>query len=205
MGNDTDKKSWKERLKAIPPQKTIAAVVREINALGIKISDKGLRKQNDKHGILAYSDGLVSIRVDTVLSLNLWKTKDGTPVIDLKKSQENSVELYNKYRAKKTKHEASIKEREDLVAAGELIHKDKLNKLVLAPAIVLQQNVMSSVDKQAEVIIDMVGGDHGKGAAVARDLRLWIKGQLAQAYADTVYQLSIDPVRLPQQTSLIND
>ncbi len=200
------KKTWKERLEAIPPQKTIAALLREIQAIGIKISDKGIRNQNKKHGILVQADGQVSIRVDTVLSLGLWKTVDGDPVIAAQAATSGVIEQYNADRAREMKAKANIKEREDLTEAGDLIHRKHLNDLILAPAIKMQRNhIRPTVPAIAEEIIGMVGGDIGKKHAVERALRMWIAEQVAAAYAGKPYELTIDPVPKQKQASLIDE
>ena len=52
-----EEKTWKEKLSEIPPQKSFSGLLRELNELGVDISYNGLKKQNDKHGIVKKGDG----------------------------------------------------------------------------------------------------------------------------------------------------
>ena len=198
----TTRRLAKKDLEGLPPTKTVSAMLRQLQGLGIDIKDGALRKQIREHDALIKKDGAYHLNVPFALSKYKF-ADDGRPI----DSKDSDIKA-RRERAKLRTEEAvaRIREREDGVAGGELIHKTELNQRVLAPAILLQRNIMSDLDKKSEEFVTLVDGDHGKSHALARELRLFVKQHLAKAYAGIAYQLSIDPVRKPQrQQSVIDD
>lgn len=198
-----DKKTWKDKLAEIQPQKSLSAMLREINAIGVDLSYNGLKKQKEKHGILKKEDGLFFLRVDTVLRLGLWKDSSGNLVVDYSSSGSGLKKRHDIAKVRELEAKARMREREDQEQAGELINRMELAGRVLAPAVEFQRCVMAKIDKKSMEWISLVGGDDGKAHALSREVRMFIKENLAIAYADKQYRLSIDPVK-PQQKSLID-
>lgn len=203
MGNN-NKKKWKEKLSAIPPQKYMSGILRELQALGVDISDSGLRKQTKTHRIITKEGGLFTLHVKTVLSLKLWKDTSGNPIVDYSAQGSGLKERYDIAKVSEMEAKASIKQREDLQQAGELIPRRELNGRVLAPAVKMQKAIIPQLSKACKEWVDLVGGEAGKAHYLEKEIRWFLKKNFAEAYADKEYRLSIDPVK-PQQQSLIDE
>ena len=201
--DNRDEKTWREKLSEIPPQKYMSGMLRELNAIGVDISDNGLRKQDKKHGILPKEDGFYTLRVDTVLKIGLWKDLSGNPIVDYSAQGSGLKERFDIAKVREMEAKASIKEREDLQQAGELIPLRELNGRVLAPAVRMQKNIIPLLGKKCQEWVELVGGEEGKAHYLEKEIRLFLKQEFARAYADKKYQLSIDPVK-PLQQSLID-
>ena len=200
---NAEEKTWKEKLSEIPPQKSFSGLLRDLNELGVDISYNGLKKQKDKHGIVKKEEGFFVLRVDTVLSLGLWKDMSGNPIVDYSAQGTGLKERFDIAKVREMEAKASIKEREDLQQAGKVIPLRELNGRVLAPAVQMQKNIIPLLGKKCQEWVELVGGDEGKAHYLEREIRLFLKENFARAYADKKYQLSIDPVK-PQQQSLID-
>lgn len=200
--DNNEEKTWREKLSEIPPQKSFSGLLREINGLGVDISYNGFKKQNEKRGIVRKEDGFFVLLVDSVLSQGLWKDLSGNPIVDYSAGGSGLKERFDIARVREMEAKASIKEREDLQQAGELIDRRELAGRVLAPAVRLQRNILSKVDRVAVDWVALVGGEEGKAHALSKEVRMFIKENLALAYASKEYRLSIDPK--PKQQSLID-
>jgi hypothetical protein len=196
-------KTWKEKLSEIPPQPSFSGLLRELNELGVDISYNGLKKQKDKHGIVKKVDGFFVLRVDTVLSLGLWKDMSGNPIVDYSAQGSGLKERLDIATVRIKEAQMRQQERADLEQAGQLIPLRELNGRVLAPAVQMHKNIIPLLGKKCQEWIDLVGGDEGKAHYLEKEIRLFLKEHFARAYADKKYQLSIDPVK-PQQQSLID-
>ena len=201
---NAEEKTWKEKLSEIPPQKSFSGLLRELNELGVDISYNGLKKQKDKHGIVKKGDGFFVLRVDTVLSLGLWKDMSGNPIVDYSAQGSGLKERLDIATVRIKEAQMRQQERADLEQQGELIPLRELNGRVLAPAVQMQKNIIPLLGKKCQEWVELVGGDDGKAHYLEKEFRLFLKENFARAYADKKYQLSIDPVK-PQQQSLIDD
>lgn len=199
-----DKKTWKEKLNGIAPQKSMSALLREIKAIGVDISYNGLKKQKEKHGIVKKEDGFFVIRVDTVLSLGCWQDTSGNPIVDYSAQGSGLKERFDIAKVREQEAKANIKQREDLEQAGQLIPLRELNGRILAPAVKMQKAIIPQLGKACLKWVELVGGDAGKAHYLEKEIRWFLKKEFASAYADKKYQLSIDPVK-PQQQSLIDE
>lgn len=198
-----EEKTWKEKLSEIPPQKSFSGLLRELNELGVDISYNGLKKQNDKHGIVKKGDGFFVLRVDTVLSLGLWKDMSGNPIVDYSAQGSGLKERLDIATVRIKEAQMRQQERADLEQAGQLIPLRELNGRVLAPAVQMQKNIIPLLGKKCQEWVELVGGNEGKAHYLEKEIRLFLKENFARAYADKKYQLSIDPVK-HQQQSLID-
>jgi hypothetical protein len=198
-----DEKTWKEKLSEIHPQKSFSGLLRELNELGVDISYNGLKKQKDKHGIVKKEEGFFVLRVDTVLSLGLWKDMSGNPIVDYSAQGSGLKERLDIATVRIKEAQMRQQERADLEQQGELIPLRELNGRVLAPAVQMQKNIIPLLGKKCQEWVELVGGAEGKSHYLEKEIRLFLKENFARAYADKKYQLSIDPVK-PQQQSLID-
>lgn len=198
-----DKKNWKEKLSEIPPQKSFSGLLRELNAIGVDISYNGLKKQNNKAGIIRKENGYHVLLVDSVLRQGIWADNSGNPIVDYSAHGSGLKERFDIAKVREQEAKANIKHREDLEQAGELISLRELNGRILAPAVKMQKAIIQQLSKACLEWVELVGGNTGKAHYLEKEIRWFLKKNFSKAYADKEYRLSIDPVK-PQQQSLID-
>ena len=186
----------KKDLEEIPPYKTRRGLAAALAAAGVKMSEPNFYKKikDPIAPIAAYNAELGGWKLNVEVAWKYCQDLSGQP-LDPTRNERAKETKERIDQAKAAALEARVRSelRKEYKELGRLINRDDLIGQVSILAAACQRDLIDRLRASAPELIDLVGGDVSRSAALIAQVRILIRQSLAAIYAPENLRLTVDP------------